>query len=736
MASTSEYLDYLDQQVGIAPANSQEELQAAQLLADLFRGHGLETTVQEFDASAASPLLRGILQALLFVGVFLSGVGLTIPGVLIALVAGGLLLADGFGYGVLTGFARTARSQNVIAFHPATGELVTKGSRPIVIVAHYDTPRESILAKPEFAPFQAMLRTAAFWGVPVAAVLSIFQLFFAEATTGRRVVWLLALIAALPALLLGIAQIMERFAPCTEGANDNKSSVAALLGIMQRVTRAEVQLDMAARPKRAPAGAEAYGVRHGAEVVASLGMLPEDCEIVYEEAPVEESADPYADALAAAEEKPAQKLIGGISKLFSKKDEEKRDVYSDPESLDLSEEGDVELKELPEGEIGVKAGPGPVLFEVPPVDESPYQGDGDASGLIATDDPDATAAMEVEDKPSPKTPEDPSWGSSDFTPNQANVARRAVLFDLPDPSADEADPLAGPASTGATDSTPSFMPAAPAADETVVVDLSHRKPAKGSEQGDESLSEWLGVDDAFDAKSGGRQIGSWDNFNDEDNWKGGATIDSSLRGEGSGEADGLPENPFARIAAETADEPIEDEVVEEAEETAAEDVPGEEELRDAILSMNDDALIAHDIWFVALGASGLDHAGMDAFLSEYRSTCRGSFVINLDCVGGGQLTALNREGIHASRRADRRILRLLTSTAGDLHIDLAQASHAWGDTDVTAAMRSSMRSVTLMGLDITGQPALSKTAADVYDNVDPDQAAHVAELVCELIRRS
>ena len=38
------------------------------------------------------------------------------------------------------------------------------------------------------------------------------------------------------------------------------------------------------------------------------------------------------------------------------------------------------------------------------------------------------------------------------------------------------------------------------------------------------MSDWLGVDDDYDAKKSGRGIGSWDNFEDDDDgWKGGAT---------------------------------------------------------------------------------------------------------------------------------------------------------------------------------------------------------------------
>ena len=46
MAMTHDYLDQLDQNVGIAPANSQEEYQAAQTIADIMRRHGVEPSIE------------------------------------------------------------------------------------------------------------------------------------------------------------------------------------------------------------------------------------------------------------------------------------------------------------------------------------------------------------------------------------------------------------------------------------------------------------------------------------------------------------------------------------------------------------------------------------------------------------------------------------------------------------------------------------------------------------------
>ena len=44
--SARKYLEYIDQQVTIAPANSQEELQAANTMTEVFKAHDLDTQVQ------------------------------------------------------------------------------------------------------------------------------------------------------------------------------------------------------------------------------------------------------------------------------------------------------------------------------------------------------------------------------------------------------------------------------------------------------------------------------------------------------------------------------------------------------------------------------------------------------------------------------------------------------------------------------------------------------------------
>jgi hypothetical protein len=172
-----------------------------------------------------------------------------------------------------------------------------------------------------------------------------------------------------------------------------------------------------------------------------------------------------------------------------------------------------------------------------------------------------------------------------------------------------------------------------------------------------------------------------------------------------------------------------DELYDEQEQAPVEDAQPD------VLHFGDDDIIAHDIWFVALGASGLDHAGMKSFLRENRSKIRGAFMVNLDSIGAGNLTLLTSEGRVETRKTDRRVMRMLTRIADDLHIPVDHAGYSWSDTDATAAMRKSVRAVTIMGME-NGVPALSHTADDVIDEVDPSQIGAVAAMICELARRA
>lgn len=304
------------------------------------------------------------------------------------------------------------------------------------------------------------------------------------------------------------------------------------------------------------------------------------------------------------------------------------------------------------------------------------------------------------------------------TPHKPAAANRASLFELPDPSAAPLDPFAMPdadpapvatdesaaearsAFTVISSNEPSayadpevfdridtIAPAAPAPE----------KPRRGlarffgrKKKQDDSMSDWLGVDDGYDAKRDGADIGSWDNFDDDDGWKGGA---------------------------------------------AGFDGATEEELREAITEMGDDELLGHDIWFVATGASENGNAGIRAFLDTHRDKLRGVFLINLESVGAGQIATLATEGEQRTLKGDKRITKLVQRVSADFHHPFESVDMPHVTTDAYAAMSMSLRSLTIGGVD-GANFALSHTEDDQPYNVDLDNVAIVSDVVTEVIRRS
>lgn len=295
---------------------------------------------------------------------------------------------------------------------------------------------------------------------------------------------------------------------------------------------------------------------------------------------------------------------------------------------------------------------------------------------------------------------DPSMPSM----QQANVVSRTSLFDLPDPSAQVNDPFAtaqGPEPTSApvvppmpatSDVQPFETISAPAASAAKpqkrgLGGLFGRK--KKNEQG--SMSDWLGVEDDYDAKKSGRGIGSWDNFEDDDDgWKGGAT---------------------------------------------SSDGASAEDMLAAVASMGDDELLGHDIWFVATGASDCDGAGMKAFLAAHRDKLRGVFFINLESIGAGRLSVVTVEGEQQLLKGDRRIMNLVNKVCKSFHVDCGAFEMPYAKTDAYAALEASRRALTIAGVD-GPRLACAHTEDDLPYNVNPTNIATVSEVVTEVIRRS
>ena len=238
MANTQTYLNHLLQNIGITPACSEEERLAAEDIAQIFSNHGFEPEIQEFAAPASPKLMRGILCLLMFIASVLMGIGgmLGIVGSLLAIACAALFLLDRFGRITLPGLGANGLSQNVIAYHKAAGPLASPRNRPVVVVAHYDSPRADILSQMPIAPYRPLLAKLLPIAMLVPAIVVVLRIFpFPGAV--KVVLWVVAILISLIPLANAIAIILNRFVlPYTSGSVCNKSSVATMLGVMDAVS--------------------------------------------------------------------------------------------------------------------------------------------------------------------------------------------------------------------------------------------------------------------------------------------------------------------------------------------------------------------------------------------------------------------------------------------------------------------------------------------------------------------
>ena len=877
MSITKDYLERLDTEVGIAPAGSQEELDCAHALAEEFSAHGLKTEVQDFSAPSLGYVPYGAALVLLFLGLVLLGVGnvvTTFVGFVLVVAMLALLWMVYTGRDVIGKLGPAAHSQNVIAVREAEVE-PSERERPIVVVAHYDTGRLDFLSRPELAVAKKYLASYSIYLAAVVAACALIQLLGFIPEPARRTFWVIGLITCLPLLVWGISLIASRFMPYAPGSVDNKSSVAAMLGVMDRVTQgvkverpereeAAVPESVSEPRKREPQMRreveEVIGTRHGEKVIRELGILPVECSITYIEpevrmvpvaAPIEESqptkvTEPVAPAHNVAEDEVPAKPVSDVraGEPMTQQEPENSAVTDEDAAgatselpLDASvseedadatrpmtvvEEGRIDTADTadelaPNSTLDMNASDLSQLEDGESTDEGPLT-ETDHSGLYTmaeTDAADATSVARPE-RPRPNAVTDPDWGKSSYKPTRrasvSNVARRAALFDLPDPKVSGQDGL-GPTSAQLPprsqmaqrladasqqavsapasvriDGNPTVPasrqqpPARPDDIEVLSASPSHETSEKHSHshgrlsglfgkkrKQEESMSEWLGVDDDYDAKKSGESIGSWDNFgNDSGNshWKGGAALNINLRklkdklpaipGHGTDEATQDVEDSQADVPQRDDDAAPDFDGAAGEEALAHEQAPAaspyidddrpvyndavisstDRALRDSILAMGDDELRSHDIWFVATGSSSLNHAGASAFVDAHRKDLRGAFVVNLECVGAGDLALLTQEGFGVTRRCDRRFLSLLESVAGDLHLGIDKVARSWANTDATMLMRKRMRAVTLMGLGACDLPACAHTTEDVSANVSPERVEDVCALILEAIRRA
>ncbi|MGE5590648.1 MAG: M28 family metallopeptidase [Bacillota bacterium] len=225
------YLTDLTELLPHRASASEAELRAADWLTERLQYLGYTVERQEFtaprDTLYAGPpfVFLGVLAAA-SVGVAWPLVGAALA-ILFSLPMIGDMLGKPWDFDLLLS---QHRSRNVVA---RRGD----GGKPprLVIMAHYDTQKGSLLFHPRFAPFITPLFTLAYLCLAVIPAALILRAVWPAASWTGLVVWVAGLVLLAVAAFLTLCRYTGRY---INGANDNGSGTAVALALAQRLAEA------------------------------------------------------------------------------------------------------------------------------------------------------------------------------------------------------------------------------------------------------------------------------------------------------------------------------------------------------------------------------------------------------------------------------------------------------------------------------------------------------------------
>jgi hypothetical protein len=637
MSDAATHLHELADHIGPRPATTDTEAQAAEYLQGVMRAKGLEVDRQDFECPRTYSWAFVAYHVLTIIAAVASGWPILVWPAFILAAATAVIMRNDLD----TKWGLSA----LMPKGPSQNVVgrrrpkTLRGDRPrrIVLVAHYDSARSSLAFSP--------------------GMVKSFDISFGLMKWITYLVPVLILIAALPwtsaafpylwygtmaiAMYLLIPLLVnvhrELFMSPTDGANDNASGVAAMLRVLDIIVPDD-ELDAM--------GATQPIVRKP-DVAEAQDVVPEGAVLSYTPAATPEQ-DPtqLPDDFAWAEtDTPAR----GQSSL---------------------EFDTIEFDAVGSGSgVGVSGSKAPDLGVYD--DASADPGTAGTGGFPAVSGPSQTD----------------SWGLDD----------------------DEPPIDAGPAApTGSSDEEALF--GTPEQQAAYATDADEDKPKKGlrglwsrrKKRGEEgSTSGWLGVGDEFDARKEGRDIGSWDNFDeDEDDGMG-------FKGGWAG------------------DDPIDDQ--EFASHEAA-------RIRKRVTEATDHSFDDKEIWWVATGAEEVGTFGMKALLDEYAAELRNALIINFDNVGSGTVYWVTQEGMARRYRADRRLVSTAKKVAREDELMVKGRAYRGLSTDATAAMARKVKAMSIMAFDINGRLPNWHWATDTSDNIDFENLETAAELAAGMIR--
>ena len=276
-----------------------------------------------------------------------------------------------------------------------------------------------------------------------------------------------------------------------------------------------------------------------------------------------------------------------------------------------------------------------------------------------------------------------------------------------------------------------------------------------------SPQEWLDVEESFDAREVGAARGGWESFReegdiqayDEEYLDADATTAFSPEFDDDFAEDGFdaPRSSHRRgrhfEGGAFSRDQFDDESEGEENQTSAADpssVFGEGLPADFVFEPTPEIeqieqfhsdRIDMEVWFVALGSELAGNGGMKAFMAAHEVELKGALIVELEALGAGELTLIDKEGTYVPKKASSRMKRLVRKAGQATGLKVPEATMEWRNSASAYALKHGQQALHLAGMD-GRKPAFFAEEDDVIENIDNDMLALNSEFVMEVLKHT
>ena len=274
-----------------------------------------------------------------------------------------------------------------------------------------------------------------------------------------------------------------------------------------------------------------------------------------------------------------------------------------------------------------------------------------------------------------------------------------------------------------------------------------------------SPQEWLDVEESFDARKVGAARGGWESFReegdiqayDEEYLDADATTAFSPEFDDDFAEDGFdaPRSSHRRgrhfEGGAFSRDQFDDESEGEENQTSAADpssVFGEGLPADFVFEPTPEIeqieqfhsdRIDMEVWFVALGSELAGNGGMKAFMAAHEAELKGALIVELEALGAGELTLIDKEGTYVPKKASSRMKRLVRKAGQATGLKVPEATMEWRNSASAYALKHGQQALHLAGMD-GRKPAFFAEEDDVIENIDNDMLALNSDFVMEVLK--